>query len=137
MCYGAICGLSTGMQCLSHDTRSPVGWRNGCGDGCWLRVMTCGSEGRKRLEDGWAVGVQAPLGQALVGSLDASRISRFFSLTGVGGVGLRGGNFSPWDISQRVYFACSPEFASGNFAPTCCEPTFGWWRLLYLLMLCH
>ena len=41
-----------------------------------------------------------------------------------------GGKFSPWDISQWVYFACSPEFAVENFAPTCCEPTFGWWWLL-------
>ena len=46
------------------------------------------------------------------------------------GGGVRGGKFSPWDISQRVYFAFSPEFAVGNFAPTCCEPTFGWWWLL-------
>ena len=30
------------------------------------------------------------------------------------------------------YFACSPEFAVGGFAPTCCEPTFGWWWLLLL-----
>ena len=45
---------------------------------------------------------------------------------------LRGGKFSPWAISKRVYFACSPEFAVGNFAPTCCEPTFGWWWLLLL-----
>ena len=45
---------------------------------------------------------------------------------------LRGGIISPWDISQRVYFARSPEFAVGNFAPTCCEPTFGWWWLLLL-----
>ena len=29
-----------------------------------------------------------------------------------------------------VFFACSPEFAVGNFTPTCCEPTFGWWWLL-------
>ena len=43
---------------------------------------------------------------------------------------LRDRKFSPWDISKRVYFACSPEFAVGNFAPTCCEPTFGWWWLL-------
>ena len=28
------------------------------------------------------------------------------------------------------YFAKSPEFAVGNFAPTYCEPTFGWWWLL-------
>ena len=49
-----------------------------------------------------------------------------------GGGGLRGGIISPWDTSQRVYFACSPEFAVGNFAPTCCEPTFGWWWLLLL-----
>ena len=41
-----------------------------------------------------------------------------------------GGKFSPWDILKRVYFACSPEFAVGNFAPTCWEPTFGWWWLL-------
>ena len=47
-----------------------------------------------------------------------------------GGGGLRGGKFSPCDISQRAYFACSPEFAVGNFAPTCCEPTFGWLLLL-------
>ena len=48
-----------------------------------------------------------------------------------GGGGLCGGNFLPWDSSQRLYFACSPEFAVGNFAPTCCEPTFGrWWLLL-------
>ena len=47
-----------------------------------------------------------------------------------GGGGVRGGKFSPWDVSQRVYFACSPEFAVGNFAPTCCEPTVGWWWLL-------
>ena len=38
--------------------------------------------------------------------------------------------FSPCNILQWVYFACSPEFAVGNFAPTCCEPTFGWWWLL-------
>ena len=37
-----------------------------------------------------------------------------------GGGGFRGAKFSPWDISQRAYFACSPEFAVGNFAPTCC-----------------
>ena len=54
-----------------------------------------------------------------------------------GGGGLCGGKFSPWDISKRVYFAWSPEFVVGNFAPThavsqrlvgggCC----------YLLMLC-
>ena len=66
-------------------------------------------------------------------------IHRFFPRThfaqiqlATGGVGLRGGKFSPWDISQRVYFACSPEFAVGNSAPTCCEPTFGWWWLLSL-----
>ena len=47
-----------------------------------------------------------------------------------GGGGVCGGKILPWDISQRVYFACSPEFAVGNFAPTCCEPTFGWWWLL-------
>ena len=47
-----------------------------------------------------------------------------------GGGGICGGKFSPWDISKRVYFACSPEFAVENFAPTCCEPTFGWWWLL-------
>ena len=47
-----------------------------------------------------------------------------------GGRGLASGKFSPWDISKWVYFACSPEFAVGNFAPTCCEPTFGWWWLL-------
>ena len=47
-----------------------------------------------------------------------------------GGGGLRGGKFLPWDLSQRVYFTCSSEFAVGNFAPTCCEPTFGWWWLL-------
>ena len=28
-------------------------------------------------------------------------------------------------ISKWVYFACSPEFAVGNFAPICCEPAFG------------
>ena len=49
-----------------------------------------------------------------------------------GGGGLRAGKFSPWDISRRVYFACTPEFAVGNFAPICCEPTFGWWWLLLL-----
>ena len=43
-----------------------------------------------------------------------------------GGGKLRGGIISPWDISQRVYFTCNLEFAVGNFAPTCCEPTFGW-----------
>ena len=48
------------------------------------------------------------------------------------GGGLSGGNFSPWDISKWVYFACSPEFAVGNFLPACCEPTFsGWWLLLF------
>ena len=31
---------------------------------------------------------------------------------------------------EAVYFACTTEFAVGNFAPTCCEPTFGWWWLL-------
>ena len=46
------------------------------------------------------------------------------------GGGVCGGKFSPWDISQRVYFARRPEFAAGNFAPTCCEPTSAWWWLL-------
>ena len=49
-----------------------------------------------------------------------------------GGGKLRGGIISPWDISQRVYLACNLEFAVGNFAPTCCEPTFGWCWLLLL-----
>ena len=38
--------------------------------------------------------------------------------------------------SQRVYFACNLEFAVGNFAPTCCEPTFGWcWLWTRLLSI--
>ena len=53
-------------------------------------------------------------------------------IQGGGGGGLRGGIISPWDISQRVYFACSPEFAVGNSAPICCELTFGGWWLLLL-----
>ena len=59
-----------------------------------------------------------------------SRSHVTLSLNSYRGGGVRGGKFLPWDISQRVYFACSPEFAVGNFAPTCCEPTFGWWWLL-------
>ena len=54
------------------------------------------------------------------------------SLVQGGGGELRGGIILPWDISQRVYFACNLEFAVGNFAPTCCEPTFGWCWLLLL-----
>ena len=27
-------------------------------------------------------------------------------------------------------FRMQPEFAVGNFAPTCCEPTFSWWWVL-------
>ena len=53
-----------------------------------------------------------------------------------GGGELRGGIISPWDISQWVYFACNLEFAVGNFAPTCCEPTFGWcWLWTRLLSI--
>ena len=53
-----------------------------------------------------------------------------------GGGKLRGGIISPWDISQRVYFACNLECAVGNFGPTCCEPTFGWcWLWTRLLSI--
>ena len=42
-----------------------------------------------------------------------------------GGGGCCTGIFSQEKISTRDYFACSPEFAVENFAPTCCEPAFG------------
>ena len=46
-----------------------------------------------------------------------------------GGGGLRREIFAVGYFATG-YFAWSPEFAVGNFAPTCCEPTFGWWWLL-------
>ena len=36
------------------------------------------------------------------------------TMSPTGGGGGCGGKFSPWDISQQVYFACSPEFAVGK-----------------------
>ena len=38
-------------------------------------------------------------------------------------------------ISTQIYLACSPEFAVGNFAPTCREPAFGKARLAILKCL--
>ena len=54
------------------------------------------------------------------------------------GVGLRGGFFAYEKNSNWVYSACSPEFAVGNFAPTCCEPAFGKARIAILqcLLVC-
>ena len=37
--------------------------------------------------------------------------------------------FSYEKISTRFHFACIPELAVGNFAPTCCDPAFGKARL--------
>ena len=36
-----------------------------------------------------------------------------------------GGGCTGTVLYENIYFAYSPEFTVGNFAPKCCEPAFG------------